>query len=829
MSSVSDTGEHWLLKTSRWLITKLGPGFMIQVFLLLVLFWCLVNGLASTSHRLEPRLLAQPVLAGALVAGILARSRLGGGWVFLLMGILGLGVVGWRIENMGNLMARGISLVSYLSLARLTGGNFQLSAWEVHSSLQPWKEIFQVQAELKTVLDILRERGMAWFSQMQQQKAEFDPILSTLVWGFALWCVGGWASWALWRRRQSFLAILPAGALLAVSLAFTGASANFLLGVLGSALLLTAWNGFNYRLDSWIARQIDYAEDLRLDVIIMAVLLTAFLLLLAGFSPSFSPEKIEAFLDRMIPVENTLSQPVGESLGLAQRTAKPLPIERQAKTGLYLNGLPRVHLIGSGVELSKETVMFISTGDLPPMPVQMTGTLQIPRYYWRTLTYDVYNGDGWAASETQPMSYIPGEAVHAGYYLYPSEGRKTVFHPDTRLPGMRLVHFRVEEAANLNGLAYATGELIGMDVRYKVLWRLPPDPSSGQEGDAFALQKLSQDKKYSAFSLMARPNEAVLRSSQEEFPPWVQERYLALPENLPQRVKDLAADLTADQPTRYDQALAIESYLRQIPYTLDLPNPPADRDIVDNFLFDLKQGYCDYYASAMVVLARSAGLPARLVVGYASGSYDLQKAVYRISEADGHSWPEIYFSGIGWVEFEPTAARPQIERPSGETLQAGSFQGLLDNQSTEQLSPGLDRYLRIGFGVFLGAFILGVVYLSWYVTESWRIRREQPGKLIISLFRRVYRYGRQLGVPARRGDTPAEYGVRLVRRIERLAEKSHLKKIFSLARLEIERLVNLYNSVLYSPHPVRREDGESALAAWQKLRWRLWLSRFKSR
>ena len=155
-------------------------------------------------------------------------------------------------------------------------------------------------------------------------------------------------------------------------------------------------------------------------------------------------------------------------------------------------------------------------------------------------------------------------------------------------------------------------------------------------------------------------------------PDWVANRYLTLPDELPYRVRQLALDLTAVQPNPYDRALAIEGYLREFPYTLNLPAPPANRDVVDYFLFDLKKGYCDYYASAMVVLARAAGLPARLVVGYNSGLYDPQQANYKVTEADAHAWAEVYFPGYGWVEFEPTGGRPPIERP-GEDRSARDY------------------------------------------------------------------------------------------------------------------------------------------------------------
>lgn len=77
-------------------------------------------------------------------------------------------------------------------------------------------------------------------------------------------------------------------------------------------------------------------------------------------------------------------------------------------------------------------------------------------------------------------------------------------------------------------------------------------------------------------------------------------------------------------------------------------------------------GYCDYYGSAMVVLARSAGLPARIVVGYASGEYDASTVQYFIRMMDARTWAEIYFPEIGWVEFEPTASQPLILRLGAE-------------------------------------------------------------------------------------------------------------------------------------------------------------------
>jgi hypothetical protein len=159
----------------------------------------------------------------------------------------------------------------------------------------------------------------------------------------------------------------------------------------------------------------------------------------------------------------------------------------------------------------------------------------------------------------------------------------------------------------------------------------------------------------------------------------------------------------------------------------------------------------------------------------------------------------------------------------------GNLPDLTDPELSDQPVVTWNRYIRIGLGAVLASAIVGFAWLLWYISESWRIRREQPGRLIVLLFRRIYRSGRRLGAQTRCDDTPLEYGERLGSRLDQVAAKSWLNKYFTLARQEIDLVVKLYNSVVYSPHPVKREDGQSALDAWQRLRWRLWLSRFKSR
>ncbi|MFN2747967.1 MULTISPECIES: DUF4129 domain-containing transglutaminase family protein [Bacillus] len=140
------------------------------------------------------------------------------------------------------------------------------------------------------------------------------------------------------------------------------------------------------------------------------------------------------------------------------------------------------------------------------------------------------------------------------------------------------------------------------------------------------------------------------------------EKYLQLPDTLPDRVKDLAGKLTKDQDNVYDKAKAIEDYLGSSEFrydTKDVAVPNKDQDYVDQFLFETKIGYCDNFSTAMAVLLRSAGIPARWVKGYTSGQYagataDRKRNMYEVTNNNAHSWVEVYFQGQGWVTFEPT-------------------------------------------------------------------------------------------------------------------------------------------------------------------------------
>lgn len=189
-------------------------------------------------------------------------------------------------------------------------------------------------------------------------------------------------------------------------------------------------------------------------------------------------------------------------------------------------------------------------------------------------------------------------------------------------------------------------------------------------------EQLQKNDSYSAVSMVSNATDAQLRDdSNVKYPDWVLERYTKVPAVVPPRVENLADRIVreAGAITPYDKAKAIENYLRDpknFTYSTTI-NPPANgSERISWFLFDSKEGYCEYFAGAMVVMLRQVGVPARLAGGYAPGDYDPQTGMYTIRESAAHSWPEVYFPSYGWIEFEPTPSQAVVVHDGNQAPQA---------------------------------------------------------------------------------------------------------------------------------------------------------------
>jgi transglutaminase-like putative cysteine protease len=175
---------------------------------------------------------------------------------------------------------------------------------------------------------------------------------------------------------------------------------------------------------------------------------------------------------------------------------------------------------------------------------------------------------------------------------------------------------------------------------------------------------------YEALSDIGLPSPDELRRAAADYPAEIRRVYIPLPDFDP-RVAELARQVTASANNNYDRAVAIETYLRSnFAYSLD-PTGIEASDPIASFLFKAKAGYCEYFAAAMAVMLRSLEIPARLVNGFQTGTYNRVGKDFIVRGRDAHSWVEAYFPPYGWIAFDPTPADPNPVLP-------GAFDEYLD-------------------------------------------------------------------------------------------------------------------------------------------------------
>ena len=186
---------------------------------------------------------------------------------------------------------------------------------------------------------------------------------------------------------------------------------------------------------------------------------------------------------------------------------------------------------------------------------------------------------------------------------------------------------------------------------------------------AISVPRNSERVNYKVFSDITTPNVARLRKDNAPYN-IQQQRYLQLPNKLDERISNLAREITekAGAKTRYDQAKAIENYLQNnFGYTLEL-KAGGDQPLAD-FLFDVKEGHCEYFATAMAVMLRTQGAATRIVNGFQQGEYNDAADVYVIRQRDAHSWVEVYFpKENAWIPFDPTPPAGKFSPIAGQSL-----------------------------------------------------------------------------------------------------------------------------------------------------------------
>lgn len=335
---------------------------------------------------------------------------------------------------------------------------------------------------------------------------------------------------------------------------------------------------------------------------------------------------------------------------------------------------------------------------------------------------------------------------------------------------------------------------------------------------------------YQVTGLTSTADPEMLADAGGEYPGWVTDRYLQMSEAVTPRTIDLAFQIASGAANPYEQAVAIERYLRtNITYDERVDAPPDGADVVDHVLFEDSRGYCEHYSSAMTVMMRALGIPARTVVGYYPGDYDDSQGGFLYRQLNAHAWTEVFFPGYGWIAFEPTANRDLDERdislegpaetevptpeqevvPTPDDAVEADATPAIDERSFEnpgpaEMSPvedanGASNWIAPALGgmVLLGLFCAGLM-LAW----NWRLRGLPPSA---ALFTRLVRIGKLTGVRTNGTTTPREYA-------------SAFSRSVPAAGPPVKRIVQAYEMDQYGPEGVDEGGLERAKVAWRQVR-----------
>lgn len=671
-------------------------------------------------------------------------------------------------------------------------------AWWAGEGAEPAPPVTAL-AEQAEALAGFSQRVAWWVRGLATGQGSPDNLVVIALACILGWLVAAWAGWWLARHGHVFAALIPTGALLFVQTYRISRGYELILVFLAAATCLLVLVSLGRRMREWESGGVDYSPEMRFDAVMVTLQVTALVLVLSPLLPFLTSHQISDAFWRVF------RRPYQQFEERVNRSFEPLGAARSLvpPEGVAPGGLPRAHLLGGRPELGQEVALRVR--------VQTAARDQPLR--WRGQTFARYTGQGWEedAQALTTADLAAGEP----------------WAPDQGLAARPPILAFVTVASGPRSVVYAPGEPVSVDRPYRVNLRAP--------GELVAVQTRPPTGAYGVLGTTAVRDAAALREAGTRYPPPVAATYLQLPAGLPAELRAYAAEVAgaASTPAPYDVALAIEGALRKLPYSLDVPAPPPGREVVSWFLFDQRRGYCDYFATAMVVLARLNGIPARLAVGYAEGDYDERSGQYVVTELSAHSWPELYFPGYGWVPFEPTPSQPLPGttaalgiRPTGpagaETADLDT--GLAALRASADARAAVER--RQGWLRGLLASLNGVLFL-WLAAAWWRLARPVPtpdaGLAAAAEVTELIGWGARLGRPFRSGETLREYAGALMGLAAGAAGRAHLwpstaARAAGIVQRDLPLLTGACEVATYGP------EGEAGPALpGAGLRWRpLW-------
>ena len=438
-------------------------------------------------------------------------------------------------------------------------------------------------------------------------------------------------------RKENIAATIIPSALLILIVQYYDNAPDPLLWMLGiyffTVLLLISRLNYLRNKTQWKKDKVFVASDEKIDISIITSVALAIIIISAWSIPSTRAEwaSLSQWWEKTsYRFTNTRTK----FNNLLSAVDNPEPVRSVIYYGEEL-------ALGERTYQGKEEVFIVTPPELETSP---------PRFYWRVRSYDTYLDDSWSTSATQTALLDAEESIASLESPAQTQGTFTF----TNQAG----------SGEARSLLITAQQPIAVDRTVEALYANTPE-NALDLNLLRAIPPLLDEESYTVQAHLIAPTVAELRQAGTDYPNWVTELYLQLPEDLPESIRELSQELTAGQATPYDNARNITNYLRtEISYSDAIPTPPRGRDPIEWFLFTWQEGFCNYSATAEVLLLRASGVPSRLVVGFAQGKRNVD-GDFVVLQKDAHAWVEMYFPNIGWVEFEPTLNQALLIRPSG--------------------------------------------------------------------------------------------------------------------------------------------------------------------
>ena len=522
--------------------------------------------------------------------------------------------------------------------------------------LIPWEIIFSGGGNagwLDKAFDFYMRVARTLAQLMNNQPLQ-DGVLFYLGMGVLYWFIGLLSGYCLNRIAKPWIPLSVAGlAIITIQLFQVYDLRNNLLSAVFAFLLIILVVRLNYWIShlTWIDQQA--SEDVDTAAIFAKVgFILAVVLVIVAWSTPFVINVFTPGTEEQITFGERFK---GLSL-IAENFFAPFRQLTGNQEGYFGHTLT----LGNERSLSEKKIFTVS----PPSNDFYNG-----RYYWRARVFDQYLNGYWRETSFEEMIVDAGELIS-----------------DRKTSGLRTGEFTFTANVKLATIfAFPEIESLNHDVRVQV-------SKVDDEKDLLSVSPIKSINSGDSYTLVSSIRELFredLLTAEGEIPLELQERYLQLPNGYSPRVKRLAEEITTGLNTNYEKVVAITAYLRQnYQYVDRLEDVPERNDPIEWFLFEYKKGFCNYFASADVLLLRTVGVPARLAAGYSQGLRAQLVESFEVREKDSHAWVEVYFSGIGWVAFEPTPSQPVLTYGSRSYVSSSDGDGDLLNQNESGDSGG---------------------------------------------------------------------------------------------------------------------------------------------